>query len=222
MANFSFQSMPLLQVLSQQEILQIHEKALELLESTGVKFEHPEALQLLADKGCIADPENHTLKIPRCLVEQSIQAAPEQFPMYNRDGEITLLLGEGHSYYAPGPGAPNIAGSAFERRLGTSEDLRQALRITESSPGYHIASGSIVPGDTPSNITDIYILYQMILESNKTLLAEAWEEASVKRIGKLLETVCGSKEAARQKPFVLLAACPAPPCGGRSASSIMC
>ena len=47
MAKFSFKRMPAYQVLTQQEILQIHEKALELLETTGVKFEHPAVLEEL-------------------------------------------------------------------------------------------------------------------------------------------------------------------------------
>ncbi|POP34863.1 hypothetical protein C3B58_01010 [Lactonifactor longoviformis] len=211
MAKFSFDRMPSYQVLTQQEILQIHEKALELLETTGVKFEHPDILAELGRKGCEADLKNMVLRIPRKLAEDAVLSAPEHFEMYNRDGEVTLRLGEGSSYYAPGPGAPNIAGSAFNRRFGTSEDLKEALRITESSPGYQISSGSVVPGDTPSIITDVYILYQMILHSRKTLLAEAWEESSVKRVGKLLEAVCGTKELVREKPFVLLAACPSPP-----------
>lgn len=211
MAKFSFESMPNFQVLKQEEILQIHEKALELLETTGVKFEHPEVLQMLAPKGCSVDEKKMILRIPRDLVVKSIESTPEHFLLFNREGSVALRLGEGHSYYAPGPGSPNILDPSVKRRLGTAEDLKTALKIMESSPGFQISSGSIVPQDVPSKIADIFILYQQIINSQKPILAEAWEEASVKRIGRLLEAVCGSRDLVKEKPFVLLAACPAPP-----------
>jgi trimethylamine---corrinoid protein Co-methyltransferase len=43
MAKFSFEGQPSLRLLTNEQIATLHEKALEVLETTGVKFESEEA-----------------------------------------------------------------------------------------------------------------------------------------------------------------------------------
>lgn len=210
MAKFSFQNMPKLQVLKEDEILNIHEKALTYLEETGVKFEHPEILAKLKEKGCLTDEKEMILRIPRKLTEQAILNAPEQFLMYGHSKREALRLGENHTYYAPGAASVNFWDGS-RRRPGTIADLEEGIRIAESMNGYGINSGSVIPGEIPGNVVDIYIMYKLLCQSDKPFLGLDWEPGTTKRIGKLLEAVFGSREEARKTPVVMMGICPTPP-----------
>lgn len=211
MSKFSFERKAFMQILTNEQIETIHEKALSYLEQYGVRFLHEGALDFLKEKGCDVDKTSQMVKFPRELVIEAIKNAPESFDMYNCRGERTMSLGQGHSYFAPGPGSPNITDADTKMRRAEFQDFEEALMIAEDSANYSIVSGSVVPGDIPESVADVYILYQAIKKSNKTILGESWDEGSEKRIAKLIEAVCGSKEAFAEKPFMMLAACPSPP-----------
>lgn len=61
MAKFSFDRQSKYQLLSEEEIKTIHEKALFILEHTGVKFDSEEALRILHDHGCHVDFEKQRI-----------------------------------------------------------------------------------------------------------------------------------------------------------------
>lgn len=210
MSKFSIQRKAMLHILGDGQVAKIHETALSILEETGVRFDSERALALLEAQGCQVDRESNMVRFPRNLVNQAIEQAPEQFDMYNCAGEKTLALGQGKSYFAPGPGNPSILTEEGEKRIGNAEDLDMAIQLAQKSPYLDIVSGSVVPDgmETPA---DLYILYQAMKHSNKTILAEAWEENSAEKVCRMIEEVKGSKEACIEKPFIMVAACPAPP-----------
>jgi trimethylamine--corrinoid protein Co-methyltransferase len=211
LAKFSFDRMPQLQLISNEQIEEIHNRTLDILENTGVLFEHQGALEFLESKGCAVDYEHMSVRFPKEFVEQAIINAPEKFNLYNSQGKLIMELGEGHSYYAPGPGASNFAQDGEVNRFGTVADLEQAIKIMEDTKHFSMNSGSTVPSDVPKQVSDVFILYKLIMGSQRPLLAEAWEDNnSVKRIIQLLEAVTSQKDF-QEKPFVILAACPSPP-----------
>lgn len=212
MSKFTMETSAMLQILNEEQIKQIHESALKILDETGVRFDSDRALGLLESKGCRVDHDTKMVHFPRELVEQAIQQAPEQFDMYNCAGEKTLRLGQGHSYFGAGPGNPSILDASGEKRTGKMADLGEALAIVQQSKYLDIATGSIVPDDCPPGEgADLYILYQAMKKTGKTILAETWEDDSVDKVCTLLETVKGSRDAFAEKPFIILSACPVPP-----------
>lgn len=212
MSKFTMETSAMLQILNEEQIKQIHEGALKILDETGARFDSDRALGFLESKGCQVDHAAKMVRFPRKLVEWAIQQAPEQFDMYNCAGEKTLQLGQGHSYFAPGPGNPSILAEYGEKRSGKMADLGEALTIVQQSKYLDIAAGSILPDDCPEGEgADLYILYQAMKKTGKTILAETWENDSVDKVCTMLEAVKGSREACVEKPFIILSACPMPP-----------
>ena len=60
-----------LEVLTPDEIEDIHKATLEVLEQTGVFVEADDALDIYADGGCKVDRETHTVRIPPHIVEEA-------------------------------------------------------------------------------------------------------------------------------------------------------
>ena len=55
MNKFTFDNMPQLRVLSNEQVKEMHEKALYVLENLGIIFAYDEALDLLEGAGCEVD-----------------------------------------------------------------------------------------------------------------------------------------------------------------------
>ncbi|HVI40658.1 MAG TPA: trimethylamine methyltransferase family protein, partial [Anaerovoracaceae bacterium] len=64
MEKFTFKSQPKLRMLSDEQIVTIHEKALNILENTGIYFQGDEALQVLAKNGANVDFSTKIVKFP--------------------------------------------------------------------------------------------------------------------------------------------------------------
>ena len=78
---------PRLSVLSHAQIEQIHQATLEVLERTGVQFNHPRALELLDGAGARVD--GNRVRFPSWMVEEAIRKAPSRVVLGNRDGNRT-------------------------------------------------------------------------------------------------------------------------------------
>lgn len=94
-----------LEILSDDEVQQIHSATLEVLESVGVRFEDEEVLKLLDDQGAQTDPKTHLAKIPTWLVEEAIKKCPKRVTLHGRTKDHDLTLGDGKVYFTAGANA---------------------------------------------------------------------------------------------------------------------
>ena len=117
--------------LTPEEAAKIHAASLEVLERTGVKVEHQEATALLLKAGATKDDEGRIL-IPPPMVEEALEkarASSGQIQLFTRDGQPSILLGNGESYFGPGSDALEIRDfETGELRTATLEDV--AINVT--------------------------------------------------------------------------------------------
>ncbi|MGD9405276.1 MAG: trimethylamine methyltransferase family protein, partial [Anaerolineae bacterium] len=110
-----------LQVLSEDERHQVHERTLSILASTGVRVDTAQGRQILADAGAYVDENTNIVQFPRALVEESLRLAPKQFALGARregwdlpmnSGNCTLLM-DGEATFV-------LDAETGERRAATS------------------------------------------------------------------------------------------------------
>ena len=58
-----------IKMLTDEEVVRIHEKTIEVLRECGVKFEDAEALRILEDAGCEVDGKSGLVKFPVSILE---------------------------------------------------------------------------------------------------------------------------------------------------------
>ena len=68
---------PVVNFINQQEIETIHEKALEMLENLGMKFESVEAQEYFKKAGATVDGDG-IVKIPRQIVLDGLKTTPKR------------------------------------------------------------------------------------------------------------------------------------------------
>ena len=76
---------PQFAVLSERELSDLHQAALEVLRRTGIDFHHQGALDLLKEAGAFVD--GNRVKFPPVMVADALASAPNRVVMCNRFGE---------------------------------------------------------------------------------------------------------------------------------------
>ena len=103
-----------------------------LLERTGVKFQSPKALAILAGAGADVHEASGLAHLPRGLVDEALALAPRSFWLGSRDGASDLDLGSGLTYgTTDGSGTEVIDWRTGARRPSTKADLADVTRLQD-------------------------------------------------------------------------------------------
>jgi trimethylamine--corrinoid protein Co-methyltransferase len=81
-----------LNILSDDELQQIHYGTLEVLNDTGVFVEDDAALDRFEQGGARVDHDARIVKIPPHVVEDAIRSAPPKVVLYGRDPKHDIVL----------------------------------------------------------------------------------------------------------------------------------
>ena len=140
------------EVLTLQEIEQIHAATVEVLETVGVEFQQEEALAVLRANG--ARVEGHRVYLSKPMLTRVLAAAPDRFLLEARNPARSVWIGGGETVFAPPAGCVYVQELGPTRRLATRRDYSNLVRILHQSPYFGTNGGGIVIPDTPG-LTDL-------------------------------------------------------------------
>ena len=122
-----------LELLSQDDVRQIHEATLDIIESVGVKFYSQNALDVLEANGASVDPETTVAKIPAAVVEKAMSTVPHEFTLGARNPEYDLPLDGEHIYISSdGCGVFSRDPISGEVRSSRKEDLENCAKVVQA------------------------------------------------------------------------------------------
>ena len=127
---------PVVNFINQQEIETIHEKALEMLENLGMKFESTEAQEYFRNAGATVGADG-IVKIPRNIVLEGLKTAPKRdsFVVYGRTRDKDIRISDEVPYLAAMTMATNVLDiDTGKKRKATNEDLKMLTRMMETLP----------------------------------------------------------------------------------------
>ena len=128
-----------LKIMTEEQEDAIHRGTLDVLETTGVRFENQRALELFAKNGCKVDFEERRVQIPPGLVEQSLRQCPSSFQLRARKPENNLRVGGNTLYWAVFPGMRGIDIDTWEPKTPTVEENHDAIKILDTLENVHLA-----------------------------------------------------------------------------------
>jgi trimethylamine--corrinoid protein Co-methyltransferase len=195
---------PRLKVLNHEQAWAIHTAALEILEKTGFKMEHPRALEMLADAGCEVF-DGDWVRMPAYLPEEAIQSAPKQISLYDQKGSRTMPLANGNPFYGTGSDATfTLDVETGERRRSVLSDVTNFAKLVDGLENIDFAMSMTNPEDVPV-IEDIYVFVfaEMIKNTNKPIVFIADSGRDIAKIYEIASLVVGGEEELRRKPFIL-------------------
>jgi trimethylamine--corrinoid protein Co-methyltransferase len=194
---------PRLKVLNHEQILAIHNAALEILEKTGVKMEHPGALETLVGAGCKVSDQGW-VRIPAKLVEDALSSAPKQIDLYDQKGNKTMPIANGNYFYGTGSDATfTVDVDTGERRRSTLKDVTNFARLVDGLENIDFAMSMSNPVDAPIEDIYIHVFSEMVKNTNKPIVFIADSGRDIAKIYQIACQVVGGEEALQKKPFIL-------------------
>jgi trimethylamine--corrinoid protein Co-methyltransferase len=201
---------PNVRMLSQELTERIVTEAKEVLEKVGVKVENEEGLALLGNGGARIDRDKKQALISKRLVEQCLKTVPSRLQMYDRNGEPHMNLEGDNVYFNWFP--PHKMWDPYLKKLRepVTEDAVNAIRLVDaldSIDGQYPFPGS----DVPREIWDCYKFFLSVKYSTKPSDASLHWKDSFNVFKELLLVIRGNEKSMREKPMLLMPACPSPP-----------
>lgn len=171
-----------IEVLSQDELLLIHNAALKTLSRVGMRVPNDEVLEMCAAQGCIVDGDKQVVKFPDDVMEQFIDGM--------RSG----------SKYKPEDHAQKLGGwistqvslvdyGTKTRRYGLRDDNFKNIKLVEALKNIPACNAAVVPSDVPYEIADVVTIADIQKYSTKpggTYILTPTGAKYVSRINKLL------------------------------------
>ncbi len=128
---------PPLEILTEEQIEEIHSGTLRVLWTTGVRMEHKGALETLEHNGCKVDYEEMRVRFPPGLVEESLRRCPSAFSVKTRDPSKSLMIGGNRLYILPFPGQRTIDLETWEPRDPTRKDFYDGVKVLDALSSVH-------------------------------------------------------------------------------------
>lgn len=140
-----------LQVLSEQEIGQIHEATVDILSGCGVKVLNPRTLDFLADQGMSVDKSAQVVRFSRAAIEDAIAKVPGSFDVFGREGNLAFTLGDGTPRVAAGHNAVFwVDSDTGKTRASRVSDVELFARICDTLTHIDVVGVPVMPQDVPN------------------------------------------------------------------------
>jgi trimethylamine--corrinoid protein Co-methyltransferase len=193
---------PRLQVISQDQMDQIHMATLDVLERTGIKLTHPKAVELLSGAG--ARVEGTRVRIPSWMVEQAIRTAPRRIVLGKRTGERTVTLERDKSWFGPSLDCIDYMDPATQQRSRfESRHVEVTAALCDALPGFDWCMTIGMADDVPADTADRIVARNTLQFCEKPLVFCCKDTNSVTDIYEMALLLCGGKKNFDQAPCIV-------------------
>lgn len=200
-----------LELLTSDQLYEVHLATLEVLEKVGIMILEPTALKVLNESGAYVDFDKRTAKFPQHLIEEAVRSCPRKVTLCGRVPENDISLENNRVYATGGVGAVNILDQNGDRRYATLSDLEKATRIQDYLENLHVVCTSATPSDTPKKGMGAITYEALVNNTTKHIFHEADNRADLLNQLAMASEIVGGEEELRKRPIVSYDLCFVPP-----------
>lgn len=193
---------PSLNVLTQDQIQQVHQHSLDILSTTGIRVDSPRALELFENFSCNIK-DNKQVFIGEELINWALNTAPSAIDIYDRSRQHNFTLGGESQTTRFGVGVTNLF---YQDPLTDQvspfsiEHTAMATRLGQTLEQFDVISTPGIVQDLPPDSADLYSSLSMVANTTKPLVLLVSEFNCFEPILDMFETLQGDLA---QKPFVI-------------------
>lgn len=172
----------ILEVLSPEEIQQIHEATLHILAHCGVKILNPRMLAFLRSRGIAVDEQRGLARFTPTCVETALSQIPPHFDVFDREGQFAFSLGEGIPRIAAGHNAVFwVDSETGETRPSTVADVEQFARLCERLEAIDMIGIPAMPQDVPDPAATLLYGVRACIENSRKPIFFSTDKAAINR-----------------------------------------
>jgi len=208
--NTQYQNTLGLNLLSPDQLEELHLASLEVLDTVGVRVHEEEALGMLRREGARVNGDH--VYIPAWMVQQALSLAPCRIPIGNRKGERSMFLEKGRVYFGTGSDT-QFTFDIYDglHRQTVKQDVANAAKIADGLEEIDFVMSLGIASDVPIKTSFLHQFEAMVLNTIKPIVYTADNRQDVANIIEMAEIVAGSPEALAANPFLILYAEPSSP-----------
>ncbi len=201
-----------LNILTNDELEDIHLGTLEVMEKTGLFVENEEALDLFESGGAKVIRETKVVKIPSFLVEESIRSAPSKVVLYGRDPEHDLVLEGTRIHFTNfSEGVRVIDPRTGILREPKKTDLEDAARVIDYLEDVDFCEKALGAHDVDQACAPLHNAEAFLPNTTKHCAFGPGNGKLLKKIIKMGAAIAGSEEKFNERPMISFTTCPVSP-----------
>jgi trimethylamine--corrinoid protein Co-methyltransferase len=154
-------------VFSDDAVASMHENALRVLETLGIKVLLPEARALYARAGALVDESSEMVRIGRDIVAQTLASCPRSFEGFGGDPARTVELADGSLVFIGGSSCPNVSDLDRGRRPGALADFVDLIKLSQHFDVLHVLGNHTEPQDVPVHLRHYAMMRAQLALSDK-------------------------------------------------------
>lgn len=192
---------PTLSLISQEQVRQIHEAAIDMLDRFGIDVADPDIREMMLAHGCKLI-HNNRVQISHELIEAMIKSNKQQVTFRSLFGQ-ELVVETGKRYTHTFGGAAAIIDLDGNYRVPTAGDLVDAYRLNDYLDHVDMACALVYPSDLDKRMTQYLEVVLPLLNSRKPVDGPGLSHpGAAKYIAKLNDLLTGGDMTA-PRPFMI-------------------
>ncbi len=201
---------PRLNVLHPEDIEEVYSATMEVLERTGVKIDHPRALELLDGAGARVD--NDLVRIPDWMVKDALRKAPSRIVLGKRSGERSVKLEGNRSWFGASLDCLDyLEPFTRERRKFRLDDCRTTATLLDALPNYAWGMTFGMADDVPAEFADRLVLKEAMTYSEKPMVFCCQDIEGLEEIYEMAIIIAGGEKQFLNAPTIVMLADPISP-----------
>ena len=189
------------EVLSLEEIQQIHATSMDVLANVGIKVDYAIARQIFAKAGASVDEATESVRIPERLIMQAIEKAPKSFRLYGANGKFSVQVGGDETVFAAlGTPTSVLDLETSQRRPATLQDLVRHIQLIDSSQNIHCMQMDVWPTDLPMTTIHTEAIWAWAHNSRKSFGLGCYGYRPTMDMMEMMAIASGGRQAFKERP----------------------
>ena len=172
----------------------IHENALKVLETLGIKVLLPEARALYARAGALVDDGTEIVRLGRDIVAATLESCPRSFEGFGGDPGRTVEFAAGSLVFIGGSSCPNVSDLERGRRPGALTDFTDLIKLSQHFDVLHVLGNHTEPQDVPVHLRHYAMMRAQLTLSDKMPIVMARGTAQVEDSFAMIRLARGQSE----------------------------
>lgn len=201
-------------IFTDEQIRTLNHATMEVLETTGVKVESEEALEIFRGAGARVDRlgEHGVVKFPPHIIEDSIRLAPRQVVYHGRDAKHDFVAEPGKIGFSTfGECVQIIDPNTRQVRSTTKEDLGKITRICDRLEEIVLVERPVGSVEQFAATQPLHNYEAMVSNTGKHIFLGFYSAENAKRIARMAAACVGGNENFKDRKPVTAFVCPTSP-----------
>lgn len=188
----------------------LHMASIQILETSGVKFHHPEILKTLDIHGIKIIGDTAYFKEEQLM--KWVTKAPRRFILHARNPIYNMEIGGDLIEFAAAYGAPSIIDAVGSKRIALFSDYLKFLKLVHQCGHFNINGGILVqPADVEPDKSFPLMLYAALIYSDKCIMGGFGGKKQTEIVFDMLRLVFGDNDQLMEKPRIAAIISPSSP-----------